>query len=157
MDWIKVGTLIVSFLTLVVSSYGAITLNKNKEKDRRVTVMLSEKRRMKSDLFEHIIKVLDLGRRCFEETDEKEKQKMISELLNHKKIVWINLDRENSFSKNLREKSNSYIFNCTWFLETTNSAQGHTIQANAYDDQREIMMLIDKYTEEEDKLIEELI
>ncbi|MCU5458759.1 hypothetical protein OCA96_03520 [Bacillus cereus] len=67
-------TSILSLATLIVSIYNARTLNENKEKDRRIAVELSEKRRMQNDLFEHITKVLDLGRRCSVETDEKEKQ-----------------------------------------------------------------------------------
>ena len=50
---------------------------------------------MHNDLFEHITKVLDLGRRCFDEIDENEKQKMKFELLNHKIFIWINLNRNN--------------------------------------------------------------
>ncbi|MFE6587957.1 hypothetical protein ACFVM9_25140, partial [Bacillus mobilis] len=75
-------TSILSLATLIVSIYNARTLNENKEKDRRIAVELSEKRRMQNDLFEHITKVLDLGRRCSVETDEKEKQKIKFELLN---------------------------------------------------------------------------
>ncbi|MCU5708006.1 hypothetical protein OCF67_28365 [Bacillus wiedmannii] len=150
-------TSIISLATLIVSIYNARTLNENKEKDRRIAVVLSEKRRMHNDLFEHITKVLDLGRRCSEETDEKEKQKMRLELLNHKIFIWINLDRDNRFSNKLREHSNSYIFHYASYLESTNPTMGFNTQAKAYDDQREIMKLIDKYIEEENKLIAELM
>uniref|UniRef100_UPI0021E839D4 hypothetical protein n=1 Tax=Bacillus thuringiensis TaxID=1428 RepID=UPI0021E839D4 len=112
MGWI---TLVISFLTLLVSGYGAITLNKNKkedrriaventEKDRRIAVELSEKRRMQNELMNHITKVLDLGRRCRVETDENSKQKMKFELLNHKVFIWINLDRDNFVQEDLREQ-----------------------------------------------------
>ncbi len=49
-------TSIISLATLFVSIYNARTLNENKEKDRRIAVELSEKRRMQNDLFEHITK-----------------------------------------------------------------------------------------------------
>lgn len=85
---------------------------KTKKKIIRIAVELSEKRRMQNDLFEHITKVLDLGRRCSVETDEKEKQKIKFELLNHKIFIWINLDRKNKFTKDLRINCNEYI---TWW------------------------------------------
>ena len=93
-----------------MSIYSVRTLNQNKEKDRKVTVSLPEKRRMQKDLMDHITKVLDLGRKCFEETDENEKKKIKFELLNHKVYIWINLNEENSFAKELRSHSTEYIF-----------------------------------------------
>ncbi|MDM5285796.1 hypothetical protein [Peribacillus frigoritolerans] len=150
-------TSIISLATLIVSIYNARTLNENKEKDRRIAVLLSEKRRMQNNLFEHITKVLDLGRRCFEEKGENEKQKMKFELLNHKIYIWINLDRDNGFAKGLRENSNEYIFLCASFLDSSDEAERLNFQKVSYKDQRSIWILIDKYIEEENKLIEELM
>ncbi|MED0951985.1 MULTISPECIES: hypothetical protein [Bacillus cereus group] len=157
MDWIKIITLGIALFTLVVSIYNAITLNKNKEKDRRIAVELSEKRRMHNDLFEHITKVLDLGRRCRVETDEKEKQKMKFELLNHKIFIWINLDINNCFAKDLRENSNEYIFLWASFLESSNNEEKLNFERASYKNMKSIWILIDKYIEEENKLIEELM
>ncbi|KAA6454400.1 hypothetical protein [Bacillus cereus] len=164
MNW----TLFISFLTLFVSSYGAITLNKNKEedrriavenkeKDRRIAVELSEKRRMQNDLFEHITKVLDIGRRCDVETDVEEKQKMKFELLNHKVFIWINLDRKNKFSEDLRGNCNTYITWCADFLSTSDEEKKIHYQRASEKNKQIIWVLIDKYIEEENKLIEGLM
>ncbi|PEM62172.1 hypothetical protein [Bacillus toyonensis] len=154
MVWI---TLVISFLTLSVSSYSAITLNKNKEKDRRIAIELSEKRRMQNDLFEHITKVLDIGRRCDVETDEKEKQKMKFELLDHKIFIWINLDRKNKFTKGLRENCNEYVTWCADFLSTSDEKEKSHYQRASEQNKKVIWVLIDKYIEEENKLIEGLM
>ncbi|OOR22141.1 hypothetical protein [Bacillus cereus] len=150
-------TSILSLATLVVSIYNARTLNENKEKDRRIAVELSEKRRMHNDLFEHITKVLDLGRRCSVETDEKEKQKMKFELLNHKIFIWINLDRDNCFAKDLRENSNKYIILWASFLESSNKEEKINFERASDKNMKSIWLLIDKYIEEENKLIAELM
>ncbi|MBJ7962184.1 hypothetical protein [Bacillus cereus] len=150
-------TSIISLATLFVSIYNARTLNENKEKDRRIAVELSEKRRMQNDLFEHITKVLDIGRRCDVETDEKEKQKMKFELLDHKIFIWINLDRKNKFSKDLRENCNGYIIWCADFLSAADEEKKLHYQRASEKNKQIIWVLIDKYIEEENKLIEGLM
>ncbi|MFJ7818997.1 hypothetical protein ACIQYX_24605 [Bacillus toyonensis] len=150
-------TSIISLATLFVSIYNARTLNENKEKDRRIAVELSEKRRMQNDLFEHITKVLDIGRRCDVETDEKEKQKMKFELLDHKIFIWINLDRKNKFTKDLRENCNEYVTWCADFLSTSDEKKKSHYQRASEQNKKVIWALIDKYIEEENKLIEGLM
>ncbi|WP_433961762.1 hypothetical protein [Bacillus mycoides] len=141
----------------MVSIYNARTLNENKEKDRRIAVELSEKRRMQNDLFEHITKVLDLGRRCRVETDDNNKQEMKFELLNHKIFIWINLDRNNCVHEDLREQCNIYINFCTSSLEVPNREEQLSYLDNANKNFNFILQLIDRYIEEENKLIEELM
>ncbi|MEH6933086.1 hypothetical protein ACQKFI_11175 [Bacillus thuringiensis] len=155
MDWIKIGTLVISFFTLLLSIYSARTLNQNKEKDRKVTVSLPEKRRMQKDLMDHITKVLDLGRKCFEETDENEKKKIKFELLNHKVYIWINLNEENSFAKELRSHSTEYIFWCASFLDSPNEKEKFNFRTDSYKNQRSIMGVIEKYYKEENRLIDD--
>ncbi|OOZ97586.1 hypothetical protein CQZ91_13320 [Bacillus cereus] len=164
MNW----TLFISFLTLCVSSYGAITLNKNKEKDRRIAientekdrriaVELSEKRRMQNELMNHITKVLDLGRRCVEEVDENEKKKIKFELLNHKVFIWINLDRKNKVSKNLRKNCNGYVTLCADYLSTSDEEKKINYQRASEKNKQTMWVLIDEYIEEENKLIDRLM
>ncbi|MEE6200618.1 MULTISPECIES: hypothetical protein [Bacillus] len=150
-------TSIISVATLIVSIYNGRTLNKNKEKDRRIAVELSEKRRMQNDLFEHITKVLDLGRRCLEETDENEKQKMKFELLNHKPFIWINLDRKNHFQKDLRTRCNLYIMSCADFVESSKEEAKNNYKQASNQHRNRIWVLIDNYIEEENKSIEKLM
>ncbi|MES5952025.1 hypothetical protein QCI42_00110 [Bacillus fungorum] len=157
MDWIKIITLGIAVFTLVVSIYNAITLNQNKKKDRKVNVALPEKRRMQNELFEHIIKVLDLGRRCIGESDENEKQKMKFELLNHRPFIWINLDRKNRFSKDLRANCNEYITWCAHFVDSSNEVEKNNSIRASDKNKKVIWVLIDKYIEEENKSIEKLM
>ncbi|PFU28626.1 hypothetical protein [Bacillus cereus] len=128
-----------------------------KKKDRKIAVELSEKRRMQNELMNHITKVLDLGRRCFEETDGNEKKKIKFELLNHKVFIWINLDRENACAKELRSDCNKYIFLCASFVESSNDKEKLNFERASHKNMKSIWLLIDKYIEEETKLIEELI
>ncbi|PEM95197.1 hypothetical protein CN639_01250 [Bacillus toyonensis] len=150
-------TSILSLATLIVSIYNARTLNENKEKDRRIAVELSEKRRVQNELMNHITKVLDLGRRCRVETDENNKQKMKFELLNHKIFIWINLDRNNCVHEDLREQCNIYINFCASSLEVPNREEQLSYLDNANKNFNFILQLIDRYIEEENKLIEELM
>ncbi|PGE64184.1 hypothetical protein COM65_07085 [Bacillus wiedmannii] len=150
-------TSIISLATLIVSIYNARTLNENKEKDRRIAVELSEKRRMQNELFEHITKVLDLGRRCSVETDEKEKQKMKFELLYHRPFILINLDRKNRFSKDLMTNCFDYIILYVRFVESSNEVEKDDCIRASNENKGAIWDLIDKYIEEENKSIEKLM
>ncbi|PFV71944.1 hypothetical protein COL05_26890 [Bacillus sp. AFS059628] len=58
---------------------------------------------------------------------------------------------------NERENCNEYITWCASFLETSNEAEKTYYQNISYRNQRSIWGLIDKYIEEENKLIEELM
>ncbi|MGY3267665.1 hypothetical protein ACVWY7_000581 [Bacillus sp. TE9106W] len=150
-------TSIISLATLIVSIYNARTLNENKEKDRRIAVELSEKRRMQNALFEHITKVLDLGRRCSVETDEKEKRKMKFELLYLRPFILINLDRKNRFSKDLMMNCFEYIICYVRFVESSNEAEKNNFIRASDENKKVIWDLINKYIEEENKLIDELV
>ncbi|MEM5623723.1 hypothetical protein AAHB56_30890 [Bacillus thuringiensis] len=116
---------------------------------------MPEKRRMQKDLMDHITKVLDLGRRCFEETDEDERKKIKFELLNHKVYIWINLNEENSFAKELRNHSTEYIFWCASFLDSSNEEEKCNFRTDSYKNQRSIMGVIEKYYKEENRLIDD--
>ncbi|MGH0779827.1 hypothetical protein ACQVQ8_22320 [Bacillus cereus] len=157
MDWIKIITLIFSGITAVMIIINSIRDYLTKKKDRRISVVLPEKRRMQNELFEHIIKVLDLGRRCIGELDENEKQKMKFELLNHRPFIWINLDRKNRFSKELRANCNEYITWCAHFVDSSNEVEKNNSIRASDKNKKVIWVLIDKYIEEENKSIEKLM
>ncbi|MFP3378169.1 hypothetical protein SB767_17370 [Bacillus sp. SIMBA_069] len=157
MDWIKIFTLIFSGITVVMVIINSIKDYLTRKKDRRIAVVLPEKRRMQNELFEHIIKVLDLGRRCLEETDENEKQKMKYELLNHKPFIWINLDRENCFQEDLRRRCNLYITWCADFVDSSKEEEKNNCKNASNQERKHIWVLIDKYIEEENKSIEKLM
>ncbi|MFY4685304.1 hypothetical protein [Bacillus anthracis] len=157
MDWIKFGTLVISFFTLLLSIYSAKTLNQNKKKERRITLFLSEKRRMQNDLFKHITQMLDFGRRCFEEIDEKEKQKIKFELLNLKMLITVNLDKDNDFAEDLGGNCIEYITWCASFLEASDEKVKSNYLGASYKSQLSIWNLVNKYRENDNKLIEELM
>ncbi|MFE6585639.1 hypothetical protein ACFVM9_13075, partial [Bacillus mobilis] len=72
-------------------------------------------------------------------------------------FIWINLDRKNKFTKDLRINCNEYI---TWwasFLESSNDEEKSNFERASYKNMKSIWILIDKYIEEENKLIEELM
>lgn len=98
-----------------------------------------------------------MGRRCYVETDENNKQKMKFELLNYKIFIWINLNRKNHVQEDLREQSNIYINFCVSSLEVPNREEQLSYLDNANQNLNFILQLIDRYIEEENKLIEELM
>jgi hypothetical protein len=51
-------------------------LNRAKKKDRRISVVLEERRKMHNELFHHITSVLDLGRKSIEIVDKEKRQEM---------------------------------------------------------------------------------
>ncbi|WP_313897564.1 hypothetical protein [Bacillus cereus group sp. BfR-BA-01331] len=155
--WFKFFTLLFTGITAGMVIVNSIRDYFTKKKDRKIAVELSEKRRMQNELMNHITKVLDLGRRCRVETDENNKQKMKFELLNHKIFIWINLDRNNCVQEDLREQCNIYINFCASSLEVSDKEQQLSYLDGVNKNFNFILQLIDKYIEEENKLIDELM
>lgn len=148
---------LVNILTLCISLGTFIILIINSIKNRKINVLLSEKRKMQNDLFLSITKILDIGRRSLEIKDLKERQQMKYDLLNHKILIWINLDYKNKYAKDMRENCNQYIFWCASSLENNSSSEKIDIHLTANKNLHSIWQLIDLYIEEENKLIEKLI
>jgi hypothetical protein len=155
--WVDYITLSLSVLTLLLLIYNSITLNKAKKKDRRISVVLEEKRKMHSELFNHITSVLDLGRKSIEIADKEKRQEMKWQLLNHKIHIWVNLNNENDLSEQLRSHCNEYVFWCAGILEEEIDNQVNAYTSTANKSAQNIWILIDKYIEKENDLREELI
>ena len=83
---------------------------------------------------------------------------LFHEVLNYKVGVWINLNRENSFSVELRSNCNSLA---TWVasaLEEISDDNTVCSYLKAADRNRQqIWSIIDKYIEEEEKIIESIV
>ncbi|WP_340373288.1 hypothetical protein [Peribacillus sp. FSL E2-0218] len=157
MTWIDYTTLGVSvgtFLYLVINGLISFGI---KKKDRKITVFLEERRKMHNELFHHITSVLDLGRKCEEVEDFAKRQEMKMALLNHKIFIWVNLNKENEFAKQLRSNCNEYIFKCAGNLEREFHNQDNSFSIAANKNVQHIWILIDKYIEKENELKEELI
>ncbi|MDM5214641.1 hypothetical protein QUF94_24980 [Peribacillus sp. NJ4] len=147
---ISVGTILVSALTL----YFTIS---NSKKTRRITVLLSEKQKRHEEVFKHITSILDLGRKSYDVEEIEDRPKMKYEFLNHKVLIWVYLNKENKYAKEMRGYCNDYVFACVSILEkdTKEERQNYLLSANKY--AQHIWLLIDKYIEEEDKLRSKLI
>jgi hypothetical protein len=155
--WVEYITLGVSVATLLLLIYNSISLNRAKKKDRRISVVLEERRKMHNELFHNITSVLDLGRKSIEIVDKEKRQEMKWQLLNHKIYIWVNLNRENEFSEQLRSRCNEYVFWCAGILEKEFDNQVGSYTSAADKSVQSIWILIDKYIEKENDLREELI
>lgn len=142
---ITIGTLLVSTFTLVFSI-------SNSKKTRRVTVLLTERQKRHDELFKHITAVLDIGRKIYNVENNSERQKMSYDLLNHKVQIWIHLNKENKYAKEMRGNCNEYIFYCAASLEEVNNEDRQQYLHVAGNYPKHIWVLIDKYIEEEEKL-----
>lgn len=147
---LSIGTILISALTLCFTIF-------NSKKTRKITVLLSEKQKRHEEAFKHITSVLDIGRRSFDVENNTDRQEMKYEILNHKVLIWVCLNKENKYAQELRENCNKYIFVCASTLEKEHKEERHK-DFNAIDKYaKEIWKLIDKYIEEEDKLRIKLI
>jgi hypothetical protein len=155
--WVDYITLGVSVATLFLLIYNSISLNRAKKKDRRISVILEERRKMHNELFHHITSVLDLGRKSIEIVDKEKRQEMKWQLLNHKIYIWVNLNRENEFAEQLRSHCNEYVFWCAGILEKEFNNQFDSYTSSADKNVQSIWILIDKYIEKEIDLRKELI
>lgn len=157
MTWIDYTTLGVSLGTLLLLAYNSISTNRAKKKDRRISVVLEEKRKINEELFHHITSMLDIGRKCTEITEMEKRQEIKWQLLNHKIFIWINLNRENEYAKQLRSHCNEYVFWCAGILEKDYNNQDDTYTLTADKSVQNIWALVDKYIEKDNELMEGLI
>ncbi|KON83377.1 hypothetical protein AF331_17945 [Rossellomorea marisflavi] len=157
MTWIDYTTLGVSVGTLLLLVYNSIISNKAKKKDRRISVVLEERRKMHNELFLHITSVLDIGRKSIEIIEMEQRQEMKWKLLNHKIFIWLNLNKENKFSEQLRSHCNEYVFWCASILEKEYDIQVDSYTWVADKNVQNIWVLIDKYIKNENELKKKLI
>lgn len=158
MTWVDYTTLGVSAGTLLLLVLNSISSNQAKKKDRRISVVLEERRNMHNELFHHITSVLDIGRKSIEINDIEKRQEMKWRLLNHKIFIWVNLNKENEFAEQLRSNCNEYVFWCAGILENEFNNQVEDSYTLAADKSvQHIWILIDKYIEKENELKEKLI
>lgn len=151
MNWISVMTLLISAGTL-----GTLFINiKERKIDRQIGVTIEERRRMQQELFKNVLGILEIYRELEYKKLLKEKNILFHEVLNYKVGVWINLNRENSFSVELRSNCNTlatWVANC---LEIENDDSEYIAATNI--NRQHIWVLIDKYIEEEEKLIQSIM
>lgn len=150
------GQFVISIVTVCVSVLTLTFTMINSKKTRRITVLLAEKQKNHEEVFKHITSVLDLGRRCFDVNNIEELSKIRYELLNRKVLIWVYLNKENKYSRDMRAYCNKYIFRCVSSLEKETLEERRFRLLNN-EDTKHIWLLIDKYIEEEEKLRSKLI
>lgn len=158
MNWTSVITLLISFGTLIVVIV-EVVINLNQRKiDRRIDVTIEERRRMQKELFENVNGILEIDREVRYKKLLKEEDVLFHEVLNYKIGVWINLNRENIFSEDLRSHCNrlaTWIASCLEELSDDNKVDQYLEIANT--STQHIWILIDKYIEEEERLIQTIV
>ena len=164
MNWVSIISLIISGLTLIMVVVQLFVNTNQKKIDRQVDVTVKENRRMQQELFKNVLGILEVDRQIQSVKLLKEKDVLFNEVLNYRIGVWINLNRQNSFSSDLRFRCNSLSIWASGILDVTNddnlSSDDNTINTfldAANRDKQEIWILIDKYIEEEEKIIKSII
>ena len=158
MDFISVITLLISIGTLACVIAELYINLKQRKIDRRIEVTIGELRRMHQELFKNVLGILEIAREVENQKLLKEENILFNEVLQYRIGVWINLNRKNRFSEELRSKCNELAVWIASFIESTsenNEKLNFLKEANL--NRQRICILIDKYIEEEDRLIEVIV
>lgn len=156
MDWISIVTLIISGGTLVLLIIQFFVNNNNKSIDRRLGVMVSAQREKQKELFVHVLGLLDIERQISYKTiSNDEIKRNFHNALDHKVNIWINLNRNNKYTVEMRDHCTQLAFWLASSLESQNNKDSYMDSANR--NVQVVWQLIDKYIYEEEKLIEEMM
>ncbi|WP_308001298.1 hypothetical protein [uncultured Clostridium sp.] len=154
MDWVSGINLFISIGTFIIVIINIFIDNKQRKIDRQIDVIIGERRRMQQELFKSVINILEIYRQLEYNKNLKENDILFHEILNYRVSIWINLNRENSFSKELRSNCNQLSIWIASALEEQNADNIQSFIATANDNRNQIWILIDKYIEEEERLIQ---
>ncbi|AMN35155.1 hypothetical protein ACSXC4_01805 [Clostridium perfringens] len=155
---------ILSMVTAGVSigTFGMIIVkffwdSKQKKIDREISIMVAENRRKQQELFKNIIGILEVYRQVEYENLLKEESILFHEILNYKVGVWINLNYENKFKDDLRDNCNKLVTLVASALECNDTTKQINYINSDNKNRLEIWNLIDKYIEEEEKIIKSML
>ena len=155
---------ILSMVTAGVSigTFGMIRVkffwdSKQKKIDREISIMVAENRRKQQELFKNIIGILEVYRQVEYENLLKEESILFHEILNYKVGVWINLNYENKFKDDLRDNCNKLVTLVASALECNDTTKQINYINSDNKNRLEIWNLIDKYIEEEEKIIKSML
>lgn len=158
MNWASIITLLISALTLIMVGVELFITTKQRKIDRQIEVTIEERRRMQQELFKNVVGILEIYRELEYGTLLKDKDILFHEVLNFKIGVWINLNRENSFSDELRSDCTALV---TWVAsaleEISDETKKYSYLQAANSNRQHIWILIDKYIEEEESLIRSIV
>ena len=158
MDWIQLGTLGISGATLGKLFYDSMNMKNQIKIDRRISVTVEEKRKMQRELFNHVTSLLNIDSKATTATFTREELRIaISDTHNHKINVWINLNRDNKHQNSLKDECNILATFLSNFLEDPGEEQLEQYLDITEKHKWKIWLLIDKYIEDEEKLIKKLL
>lgn len=157
MDLISVINLFISIGTFIIVIVKLIINNNQRKVDREIDVIIGERRRMQQELFKNILGLLEIDREVEYGKLLKDKDVLFNEVLNYKVLIWINLNRENSFYEKLRSNCTELA---TWVasaLEVIDYEKITSYNKALNRNRQHIWRLIDKYIEDEEKIIESIM
>lgn len=157
MDILSMVTACVSIGTFVMVIVKFFWDSKQKKIDREISIMVAENRRKQQELFKNIIGILEIYRQAEYEKLLKEESILFHEILNYKVGVWINLNYENKFKDKLRGNCNQLVTLVASALECNDTTKKMNYIDSANKNRLEIWKLIDKYIEEEEKIIKSIL
>ncbi|HHD2969849.1 hypothetical protein ACV3K4_04385 [Clostridium perfringens] len=157
MNYVSIVTAGVSIGTLIMVIVKFYWDSRQKKIDREISIMVVENRRKQQELFKNIIGILEIYRQAEYENLLKEESILFHEILNYKVGVWINLNYENKFKDELRDNCNKLVTLVASALECNDTTKQKNYIDSANKNRLEIWKLIDKYIEEEEKIIKSML
>lgn len=158
MDYIGWGTLIISGVTLCKLFYDSKNSQRQLEIDRRISVIVNERRRMQKDLIENLNLVLNIDKKIRSLSFKRKDLRMaINEISSYKINIWINLNKENKYYNELRSNINKLVEKITELFNDLTEENHDKYTLESAEIIESIWLLIDKYVNQEDGLIEDIL
>lgn len=158
MDYIGWGTLAVSAATLFKVFYDSKNKLKQLEIDRRLSIVVDERRRMQKDLFFHITSLVNIHFKTVKESvTTVEAREAFFNIQNHQINVLINLNIKNKHHFELMDYCDVMAEQLKGFYEDRNEESFNSYKLESEKPKVLIMHLINMYVREEEKLIHDML
>ena len=158
MDWIGMAQISLSIGTFGMLVYEVFYNSRQRKIDRRISVTVEDQREKQRKLFDNVNGLLDIEKKfIYSKITEDELSSILLESLSYKVGVWININRKNKFAERLRDNCTSLA---TWLASSAESrimGNNNNYLESAHRNVMDIWILVDKYIEEEENLIEYLL
>lgn len=158
MDWIGMVQISLSIGTFGMLVYEVFYNSRQRKIDRRISVTVEDQREKQRKLFDNVNGLLDIEKKfIYSKITEDELSSILLESLSYKVGVWININRKNKFAERLRDNCTSLA---TWLASSAESrimGNNNNYLESAHRNVVDIWILVDKYIEEEENLIEYLL
>lgn len=158
MDWIQIGTLIISGATLGKLFYDSKNRQRQLEIDRRISVIVNERRRMQKDLFDNLNLILNVDKKIRAYSFKREDLRVaINEISSYKINIWINLNRDNKYYIDLRNKVNELVCQVEEYLHERGQEAHNKYTLGSESTVKSIWSLTDSYVNEEERLVDDIL